>query len=96
VRKKGRLWTLLGKHSNLYGDLSAGSGHNALTRSPEIGLEFLEKFNKQLFFGTDRFGPGLPIPAIITLMKNAVKSRKITKSAYENIMSGNFKRVIGL
>ncbi len=95
VRKKGRLWTLLEQYPNLYGDLSAGSGHNALTRSPAIGLEFLEKCSRQLFFGTDRFGPGLPIPPIVTLMKNAVKSRKITRRAYENIMSGNFKRVFG-
>lgn len=94
VNKKGRLWELLDKYQNLYGDLSAGSGFNALIRSPDVGQEFLEKLSDKLFFGTDRFSPGLPVPPIIPWIKNALKDKKITKKAYEKIMSGNFKRVI--
>lgn len=94
VEKKGRLWTLLEKYPNLYGDISAGSGCNALKRTPSVGFEFLSKFNKQLFFGTDRFGPGLPVPPIVGLMKDALQNKQITKTEYNNIMSANFKRVI--
>ncbi len=95
VKRKGMLWTLLAKYPNLYGDISAGSGHNALIRSPGTGFELLEKFSKKLFFGTDRFGPGLPLPSIISLMNDGVKNGKISRRAYENIMGKNFKRVIG-
>ncbi len=41
------------KYPNLWADISAGSGYNALTRDPEFGLEFLDEFQDKLMFGTD-------------------------------------------
>ncbi|NOZ19723.1 MAG: hypothetical protein GXP25_01405, partial [Planctomycetes bacterium] len=41
VTPGGRLPELLRKYPNLYGDLSAGSGSNALARDPEHGYEFV-------------------------------------------------------
>ena len=40
-------------YPNLYGDFSAGSGHNALTRDPAVGIDFLKQFNSKIFFGTE-------------------------------------------
>jgi uncharacterized protein len=47
---------LLEKYPNLYGDLLANSGLNAVTRDPEVGLKFLNDFSDKLLFGTDALG----------------------------------------
>ncbi len=44
---------LLGDYSNLYGDLSANSGNNALSRDPEFTPGFLKRHLNQLIFGSD-------------------------------------------
>ena len=93
IEKKGSLWKLMEKYDNLYGDFSAGSGYNALARDPEKGIEFLKKFNKKTFFGTDMFFHKDEAPKHLTMMKNALEQKKISKTVYENIMHKNFERV---
>ncbi len=93
IKRKGPLWKLMEKYPNLYGDFSAGSGHNALTRDPEKGIEFIKKFNKKIFFGTDMFMKKKEPPAHLPMMQNALKDKKISKPVYENIMHKNFERV---
>jgi predicted TIM-barrel fold metal-dependent hydrolase len=44
---------LLGDYPNLYGDLSANSGNNALSRDPEFTPAFLERHQSKLIFGSD-------------------------------------------
>ena len=44
---------LLGDYSNLYGDLSANSGNNALSRDPEFTPGFLKRHLNHLIFGSD-------------------------------------------
>ena len=92
IKKKGHLFTMMEKFPNIYGDISAGSCHNALSRTPEIGYAFLKAFNKKLFFGTDRFTPKTPAP-ILNFIKEALKNKKLTKAEYDNIMYKNFKRI---
>ena len=48
-----RLIEMMRAHPNLHGDLSAGSGHNALSRDPAFGVRFLNEFQDRLYFGTD-------------------------------------------
>lgn len=43
----------LSDYANMYGDLSAGSGLNALTRDPEHAKTFLEKHKDKLVYGSD-------------------------------------------
>ena len=93
IEKDGRLWTLMEKYPNLYGDFSAGSGHNALTRDPDVGIRFLNKFNEKIFFGTDMFMKKDSPPMHLTMMKDAFADNKISKDVYENIMHRNFERV---
>lgn len=91
--KKGRLWELFDKYPNIYGDISAGSAHHALSRDPK-GYEFLEKYHRKICFGTDRFtGPDEPIPAILPYLKEGLSSGKLSQQAYNAIMSGNFLRI---
>jgi predicted TIM-barrel fold metal-dependent hydrolase len=52
---------LLSDYPNIYGDLSAGSGLNALTRDEEHAREFLIRHQDKLLFGSDcidSFGTG--------------------------------------
>ena len=44
---------LLGDYPNLYGDLSANSGNNALSRDPAFTAEFLKRHRNKLMFGSD-------------------------------------------
>ncbi len=43
----------LSDYPNMYGDLSAGSGKNALDRDPEHAVAFLERHQDKLCLGTD-------------------------------------------
>ncbi len=49
----GRLVELMREYGNLYCDLSAGSGMNALRRDPEHAARFLEEFSDRVLYGCD-------------------------------------------
>lgn len=82
-------------YANLYGDLSAGSGANALTRDPDFAQDFLERHYKKLLWGSDcpcRDGKGAgehggaciagtSLAALRKLVPDAAKRRRIL---YEN------------
>lgn len=44
---------LLADYSNLYGDLSAGSGLNAMRRDPDFARGFLARHRRKLIWGSD-------------------------------------------
>jgi len=52
----GAAGRLLEEYPNMFADLSAGSGLNAITRDPEVGKEFLIHHADKLMFGTDALG----------------------------------------
>jgi len=58
----GALDHLFDAHANLWGDLSAGSGANALARDREFGRGFLVRRADRLLFGTDYLKPGQDVP----------------------------------
>ena len=95
IVEKGHLWTMFAENKNLYGDISAGSAHCALSRDPAVGYEFLEKFNTQIMFGTDRFTSATePVPPILGFIKDGLAEKRISQSAYENIMHCNAERIL--
>ena len=51
----GRIPELLEKYPNLYCDLSAGSGCNALSRDPEFGKKFLITWQDRCVYARDYF-----------------------------------------
>lgn len=51
--KEGRLVELMRNYPNLYCDVSAGSGCNAMTRDPDFAYGFIEEFSDRLMYGTD-------------------------------------------
>ena len=58
VAPGGAVGRLFDTYPNLYGDLSAGSGSNALSRDPEHGRAFCIQYADRLLFGTDYLAPG--------------------------------------
>lgn len=53
VKPGGLLDRLLSQYPNLYADMSAGSGFNALSRDEDFTAGFIERHSNQLLFGSD-------------------------------------------
>ena len=53
IRRGGLTDRLLSDYPNLFGDLSANSGNNALSRDPEFTAAFLVRHREKLIFGSD-------------------------------------------
>ncbi len=84
IEKEGKVQYLLSNYSNIYADLSAGSAYNALTRDPEYGIEFLNRFFNKLLFATDYLYPEQELP-IVDYMKNVnISEEKKKMIFYEN------------
>lgn len=57
----GRLFDLFAQYANLWADLSAGSGLNALQRMDDGGRDFLIEYQDRLLFGRDAPGNALQV-----------------------------------
>ena len=53
IKRGGITDKLLADYPNLYADLSANSGNNALSRDPEFTAYFLKRYEDKLIFGSD-------------------------------------------
>ncbi len=89
----GRVVELMRTYNNLYGDLSAGSGFNAVSRDPEFGYAFIEEFQDKLYFGTDICDPRNEIKLSFWL-DEAVKKGKISQVAYNKVCFGNALKLL--
>ncbi len=86
---------LFEEYENLYGDLSAGSGFNAISRDPEFGFAFLDQFQDRLWFGTDICGPGQALPQP-DWFRAALADGNISEEAYEKITWRNINDALDL
>ncbi len=81
---------LLADYPNVFGDHSAGSGLNFLTRDPDFAVGFLERHQDKLLFGSDCddvLGRGASCQGaqiLINLRKLAPNQRVERKILYEN------------
>lgn len=62
VTPGGAIDRLMEAYPNLYGELSAGSGANAIARDLAFGREFLIRRSERVMFGTDFLAPGQAVP----------------------------------
>jgi len=62
VVEGGAIDRLMRKYPNIYGELSAGSGANALRRDKEFGRKFLLRNADRLLFGTDYLADKQSVP----------------------------------
>jgi len=91
----GRVPHLLERYPNLYGDLSAGSGFNAISRDPQFGHRFCGEFQDRLLFGTDICHVNQEVP-IVPWLNAARDEGKISETCYHRITHLNAVRLLGL
>jgi len=95
VGQGGRVPDLLERYPNLYGDLSANSGFNAVSRDPDFGWAFLERFQDRLLFGTDIVSTGNARPLADYLRTGRAEGR-LSDEAWEKIAWRNADRLFRL
>lgn len=95
IAAAGAVIRLLDAYPNLYGDISAGSGYNALVRDAEFGYHFMEKYQDRLLFGTDICSPKND-HRHAEYLKNALKQKKISEKTFEKISWRNVNRILKL
>ena len=95
IDEEGVVPQLFRQFPNLYGDLSAGSGCNALKRDPGFAVRFLNEFQDRLLFGTDICAPDTPTP-LVDFLLDLRKSGKISETVFQKIARGNAVRLLEL
>ncbi len=95
IQEEGRVPYLMRKYPNLYGDLSAGSGCNALKRDRKFGLSFMNEFQDRLFFGTDICTPDATVPLADYLLELRA-SGELSEAVFRKIAGENAVRVLNL
>jgi len=109
ISKGGVTDRWLADHPNLFGDLSANSGNNALSRDPSFTPDFLKRHQDKLFFGsdcscTDGHGGGVSQannPAAARLAGKCVARETLTvlkrsssDEVFRKIVSGNIHKLL--
>lgn len=89
IEKEGKVVYLLENYPNIYADLSAGSGYNALTRDDDFGIEFLNRCYEKLLFATDYLYSGQPLDIV-----GYIKSVRISANKKRKIMTGNAEKIL--
>ncbi|MEN8202257.1 MAG: amidohydrolase family protein [Bacteroidota bacterium] len=84
VKPGGRMDELLQQYDNLFADLSAGSGYNALTRDREFIREFLTRNQNQVLYGTDWLHEGQASRHHVALESSGVSEEVLEKICYTN------------
>jgi predicted TIM-barrel fold metal-dependent hydrolase len=111
IKRGGVTDRLLSDYPNLYGDLAAYSGNNALSRDPEFAADFLKRHQDKLIYGSDcacRDGRGAGIsmvnnpPAAHMIGKCmaretlAILKKQASPAAYKKMVWENAHRVYRL
>lgn len=86
VEPGGRLITALRQYPNLYCDLSAGSGFNALDRDRTFAREFLLEFQDRALYGRDFFD---------NQHQELLGALDLPSETLEKIYAGNARRLTG-
>lgn len=95
VAPNGAVPRLLREHPNLYADISANSGYNALTRDETFGPQFAVEFHDRLLMGTDIASPKNDFQHA-ALLRGWKQEGKLSDDAFENIAWQNANRILDL
>ena len=93
VAPGGAIDSLMDKHANLFGDLSAGSGAGAISRDLGFGREFLIRRQDRILFGTDFLAPGQAVPQFDLFEQ---KLADLPAEVKAKIFRDNARKLIGL
>ena len=95
VKPGGVLPRLMRECPGLHGDLSAGSGLNALQRDPVHAYEFLHEFQDRLLLGLDFCSVKNDMQHVAWLT-SVRDDGHISNEVYEKIMGANAERLLAL
>lgn len=91
----GAVPRLLDTYPNLYGDLSAYSGTRAIMRDEKFGLEFLEKYQDRLLYGSDTVNK-LQVMPLCNYLDECVGDGRLSRGAYEKICYKNAQKLFNI
>ena len=95
-RLEGRLAALMRTYPNLYGDLSAGSGANALMRDRAHAIRFMNEFQDRLMFGIDICSPTVAWVKLPQFLRELARAGDISETVFRKIGRGNVERLLGI
>ncbi|MFO7900057.1 MAG: amidohydrolase family protein [Planctomycetota bacterium] len=95
VAEEGIVPKLMRRYPNLYGDLSANSGCNALRRDPDYAAEFIDEFQDRLLFGTDICAPDTATP-LVGLLGEFRDAGRISEAVFRKIARENAVELLEL
>lgn len=88
VRKEGVVPKLMSKYPNLWAELSAGSGANAMKRDSTYAVQFINEFQDKLMFGTDICTYKQPA-YIVDFLKSLLEEKKISEDVFWKVAREN-------
>lgn len=89
VAPGGAIDDLMDRFDNIYGDVSAGSGANAMLRDMEFAREFVIRRADRLMFGTDYLAPGQAVPQF-----SLYKELDLPSAVQEKVFRGNARKLL--
>jgi hypothetical protein len=81
----GKISSMLRQYPNLYCDISAGSGCNALSRDPEYAKDFLSEFQDRVLYARDYFD---------NIHQEFLNSLGLPEEVLAKLYSGNALRLV--
>lgn len=95
--KPGRITELLRTYDNLYCDLSAGSGANAMTRDVEHAISFLTEFQDRILYGCDICAVTNKHPFTFRdFLDGLCEDGRISETVYRKVCRENAVKLLGL
>lgn len=97
IAEGGRIVELMRRYPNLYCDISAGSGHNAMMRDPAFTARFFEEFSDRILYGCDICMPtnAHPFP-FADFLEKMVADGKLSEETYRKLVRENAIRILKL
>ena len=95
IISEGRVAYLMRNYKNLWVDLSAGSGANAMLRDMEYAGKFMNEFSDRIMFGTDicYHDQNIRQPEILYTLRD---NGSITQEMFDNIARRNAYRLLNI
>jgi len=92
VAPGGAIDRLMEKYPNIYGELSAGSGANSISRDLDFGQQFLIRRQDRVMFGTDFLAPEQAVPQFELFEQKLALPDDVSNK----ILRDNASRILGL
>lgn len=95
VKEEGVVPKLMRRYGNLYGDLSARSGFNALNRDHAYAVKFINEFQDRLLYGTDICSPDGKAP-LGQFLLDLRRVKKISEKVFRKVARENAIKLLNL